>query len=97
MIVEERQERLLAVIQKHQFISLQELKGVTQTSISTIRRDLALLTDKGLVKRVHGGVEFIAQNKKSSTVSERRPIYQADKQKIAKRAVQQLQGGETIF
>ena len=63
MIVEERQERLLAVIQKHQFISLQELKGVTQTSISTIRRDLASLTDKGLVKRVHGVLNLLLRIK----------------------------------
>ncbi|MEX0381042.1 DeoR/GlpR family DNA-binding transcription regulator [Leuconostoc sp. MS02] len=97
MIVAERQKKLLAVIQKHHFISLQELKGVTQTSISTIRRDLAALTNQGFVKRVHGGVEFIAQNKKSSTVNERRPIYQADKQIIAQRAAQQLHGGETVF
>ncbi|AEJ30784.1 MULTISPECIES: DeoR/GlpR family DNA-binding transcription regulator [Leuconostoc] len=97
MIVEERQKRLLRVIQKNKFMSLQELKAVTQTSLSTIRRDLENLMTSGNVRRVHGGVEFVEPDRADLTVNERVPIYQADKRKIAQRAVQQLVGGEIIF
>ncbi len=97
MIVEERKQRLLEIIQKRQFVSLQDLKRATQTSISTVRRDLVALAAQGMVRRVHGGVEFIVRDRDQLTVKERRTIYQADKQAIAKRAAAQLQGGEMIF
>lgn len=97
MIVEERKKQILKIIQKNQFISLQELKKVTKTSLSTVRRDLDILAADGLVRRVHGGVEWIESSRDSLPVSERLSLYQATKQKIAQRAAQQLQGGEIIF
>ncbi|MCT3074691.1 DeoR/GlpR transcriptional regulator [Leuconostoc citreum] len=97
MIVAERKKQILKIIQKNQFISLQELKKVTKTSLSTVRRDLDILAADGLVRRVHGGVEWIESSRDSLPVSERLSLYQATKQKIAQRAAQQLQGGEIIF
>ncbi|WP_100666089.1 DeoR/GlpR family DNA-binding transcription regulator [Leuconostoc citreum] len=97
MIVAERKKQILKIIQKNQFISLQELKKVTKTSLSTVRRDLDILAADGLVRRVHGGVEWIESSRGSLPVSERLSLYQATKQKIAQRAAQQLQGGEIIF
>ncbi|GEK61775.1 DeoR/GlpR family DNA-binding transcription regulator [Leuconostoc citreum] len=97
MIVAERKKQILKIIQKNQFISLQELKKVTKTSLSTVRRDLDILAADGLVRRVHGGVEWIEPSRGSLPVSERLSLYQATKQKIAQRAAQQLQGGEIIF
>ena len=97
MIVAERKKQILKIIQKNQFISLQELKKVTKTSLSTVRRDLDILAADGLVRRVHGGVEWIEPIRGSLPVSERLSLYQATKQKIAQRAAQQLQGGEIIF
>lgn len=97
MIVAERKKQILKIIQKNQFISLQELKKVTKTSLSTVRRDLDILAADGLVRRVHGGVEWIESSRGSLLVSERLSLYQATKQKIAQRAAQQLQGGEIIF
>lgn len=97
MIVAERKKQILKIIQKNQFISLQELKKVTKTSLSTVRRDLDILAADGLVRRVHGGVEWIEPGRGSLPVSERLSLYQATKQKIAQRAAQQLQGGEIIF
>ncbi|MBE4726004.1 DeoR/GlpR family DNA-binding transcription regulator [Leuconostoc citreum] len=97
MIVAERKKQILKIIQKNQFISLQELKKVTKTSLSTVRRDLDILAADGLVRRVHGGVEWIESSRGSLSVSERLSLYQATKQKIAQRAAQQLQGGEIIF
>ncbi|WP_349583883.1 DeoR/GlpR family DNA-binding transcription regulator [Leuconostoc citreum] len=97
MIVAERKKQILKIIQKNQVISLQELKKVTKTSLSTVRRDLDILAADGLVRRVHGGVEWIESSRDSLPVSERLSLYQATKQKIAQRAAQQLQGGEIIF
>lgn len=97
MIVEERKKRLRDIIQKNQFVSLQELKQATQTSLSTVRRDLADLAAEGVVRRVHGGVELITPDRDNMTVYERRTIYQADKQQIAKRAAAELKGSEMIF
>ena len=50
MIVEERKKRLRDIIQKNKFVSLQELKKATQTSLSTVRRDLADLAAEALNK-----------------------------------------------
>ncbi|WAP60185.1 substrate-binding domain-containing protein [Streptomyces sp. S465] len=52
----ERQERILAAVRKHGMVRLSDL--VTQLGVTavTVRRDVTLLADRGLVRRVHGGI-----------------------------------------
>ena len=48
MQAEERQKRIEEYLQKVEFASLEELSEQVDASVSTVRRDLAVLEAKGL-------------------------------------------------
>lgn len=55
MLVAERQNKVLEVINERGLITLDELLEIIQCSRATIRRDINSLYDKGLVRKTHGG------------------------------------------
>ena len=55
MLAHERQEIILDILQKKTVVKNAELATMFKTSSLTIRRDLDVLVDKGLVRRVYGG------------------------------------------
>ncbi|MET9505793.1 substrate-binding domain-containing protein [Streptomyces sp. NPDC006622] len=52
----ERQEMILAAVRKHGMVRLSDLVAQLGVTAVTVRRDVTLLADRGLVQRVHGGV-----------------------------------------
>ncbi|MGC9496366.1 substrate-binding domain-containing protein [Streptomyces sp. WG7] len=52
----ERQERILAAVRKHGTVRLADLVEQLGVTPVTVRRDVTLLADRGLVQRVHGGI-----------------------------------------
>lgn len=97
MIIEERKEKILAILAKHKFMKLTELESVTRTSLSTLRRDLQDLEVDGKVKRVHGGVQLLDHMQSELSVSEKQTVHPLSKQRIAKSAVNLLDDGAIIF
>ena len=55
MLVEERRQRVLDLVSKRGFVSLEDLRQVLHASESTIRRDLDYWHQQGVVRRTHGG------------------------------------------
>ncbi len=53
----ERKQIILERIHSQQFVRLEELIEVLDTSESTVRRDLDELENEGKLRRVHGGAE----------------------------------------
>ncbi|KAG9544343.1 hypothetical protein KCV01_g24848, partial [Aureobasidium melanogenum] len=51
-----RQEELIALVQREGFVGVDELASHFDVAPQTIRRDLNLLADGGLIRRYHGGV-----------------------------------------
>ena len=62
MIAEERRKIILERIQDNKSVSVQELSKEFGITGVTIRRDLDLLDQQGLVKRSHGGAVILDQN-----------------------------------
>ncbi len=58
----EREKELLSVIEKSEFISIKTLLKNQYTSLSTLRRDLLKLEEKGLIIRTHGGVMAVKKS-----------------------------------
>ena len=58
MLVETRRSRLLDLISRQGFATLDELMKTLQVSESTVRRDLEALDLAGTVKRTHGGAVY---------------------------------------
>ena len=52
----ERQQRILAAVRSQGTVRLADLVDRLGVSAVTIRRDVTALADRGLVRRVHGGV-----------------------------------------
>ena len=55
---EARQIAIESFLQKMEFASLEDLAAQTGASVSTVRRDLAVLESRGLVRRTHGGARL---------------------------------------
>jgi len=55
MLTEERRERILRELMLRGHVNVNELAARAGLSGMTIRRDLAVLAERGLVRRVHGG------------------------------------------
>ncbi len=52
----ERQEQIIAVLEKRKSISVKELAQLLYVSQPTVRRDLESLQQQGKLQRTHGGV-----------------------------------------
>lgn len=100
MIIVERHEKILALLEKRQQASVSELSALLLVSPATIRRDLADLEKLGQVTRVHGGAilsEQYASQMHEQTINEKQSLHQEEKQVIAQQAALQVRGGETIY
>ncbi|GAA2739946.1 DeoR/GlpR family DNA-binding transcription regulator [Terrabacter aerolatus] len=82
-------------------VSVQDLVVRLGVSAATIRRDLAELSDAGLVRRVHGGAAPLANG--DGPVEVDRPYEEvaddaaADKLAIARRAAELVHDGDTVL
>ncbi len=97
MIAEERRKIILEKIKSNNSVSVQELSkefGITEV---TIRRDLDLLDQQGLVKRSHGGAIIVNQNVGVESEFEiRRDRKMAAKERIGKKAAAMVSPGDCI-
>ena len=55
MLIEERRQHILALIQKHGRVLVEELSGTLDLSKITIRKDLDYLESRQMLTRTHGG------------------------------------------
>ncbi|MGL4847729.1 MAG: DeoR/GlpR family DNA-binding transcription regulator [Clostridium sp.] len=71
MLTEKRYEIILDLLDENEVIKLSTIAGATNSSESTIRRDLIKLENKGLLKRIHGGAKSLSTklNNKLNTVN----------------------------
>ncbi|XAL99454.1 DeoR/GlpR family DNA-binding transcription regulator [Phycisphaeraceae bacterium D3-23] len=58
MLIVDRQQRLLDILQQHRSAQLDDLAEQLGVSASTVRRDLEALEKTGSVQRTHGGAVF---------------------------------------
>lgn len=65
----EREKELLEVIEKAECISMQALLKNQYTSVSTLRRDLIKLEEKGLILRTRGGVMAVKNRRTTRSPS----------------------------
>lgn len=61
MLIVERQERLLESLRQRRSAQLEDLARELDVSASTVRRDLEVLEEQGLVERTHGGAVYKGQ------------------------------------
>ena len=95
MILDQRRDEILQIIEEKGFVSLQELVTKLGASESTVRRDLEYLDGIGQIRRTRGGAAYTGD---SLTPFEERREYEAtEKAKIGKAVAGLIEPGETIL
>jgi DeoR family transcriptional regulator, fructose operon transcriptional repressor len=102
MLIPERQSRLRQVLAQRGMSNLDALAGELGVSTSTIRRDVEALEQEGVVRRTHGGVIWMGDQRGAVTTRpyafDQRMSYQLDaKQKIATAAKSLVSPGQTVL
>ncbi|MGN0466469.1 MAG: DeoR/GlpR family DNA-binding transcription regulator [Lachnospiraceae bacterium] len=99
MFVEERQEKILELLQEDGKVRVKELSQIFDVTQDCIRKDLSSMEKRELLKRTYGGA-IIRQNQHpghTKFVSERNDMNMEEKREIAKKAVELLEDGDVIF
>lgn len=89
----ERQTQILNILGNKRKVPVLELAELLQVSDVTIRKDLSLLEEKGLLKREHG----FATMPESDDISTRLLFNYETKKHIAGKALESIRDGETIM
>lgn len=95
MLMAERQQHILAALQRQGKVVASELSGTLEVSEDTIRRDLRKLAEAGLLKRVHGGA--LPASPAATTYTIRQTIAPSAKAAIARTAVQLVHPGQVVI
>ncbi len=100
MLTEERYSIILEQVRKNKSVKLLELCKLLSTSESTVRRDLTLLDQKGLLKKVHGGAISISNrnfNLVEHDVESKARRFAEEKNAIASFAASLIEDGDFVF
>ncbi|MBQ5660014.1 MAG: DeoR/GlpR transcriptional regulator [Lachnospiraceae bacterium] len=98
MIREERLDRILEFIDKHQYASVESLMTLVDASKSTIRRDLIQLNEEGKITFVRGGAASVNKNfLPESRYQDKQSSYIEEKQRIGAAAASLIRSGENVF
>lgn len=97
MLSEERQEKILDLLDKNDIVKLSTLVKVLNISESSIRRDLVHLEEQNLLERVHGGARKVRQKSEEQSYGEKSFKNVQEKSVIAKLAADLVQENEAIF
>lgn len=98
MLPAERRQHLIDWFTQNQAGSCQDLARMFGISVSTIRRDLDVLTSEGLVRRTHGGAVAIrsrASYEPSTDLSQRTAV--EEKQAIASEALTLIEPSQSLL
>jgi DeoR/GlpR family transcriptional regulator of sugar metabolism len=96
LYVDSRRQQLAEYISEQKTLSVNQILSHFDASPATIRKDLAFLESSGLIRRSRGEAHFI--NSGSLPPNDlRQALYQEEKQRIAGRAVEMINDGDTII
>ena len=96
MYQEQRLEKILELLEERKQLSAKEMVDYFKVSKDTIRRDFALLSQRQLVRRTHGGL--LPLNKEPGpSYLDRSQKANKEKTAMAQKALQLIQDGQMIF
>ena len=93
-----RHDAIVDLVNGAHTVSTDELVNRLGVSAETVRRDLALLEERGAIRRVHGGAASLLQRVtgEEPPFAERTVIHQDAKARLARVAAGLLQPGQTV-
>lgn len=99
-----REQEIIALLESRGQISAQELSGLLGISVSTLRKQLAVMQEHGLLIRTYGGVMSVNrvpdetfESKLRKNVAEKRRIAEAARKRFSDGAAVALGSGTTVY
>jgi len=96
MLASQRQDRILAGVLAHGAVRVADLVAALDVSDMTVRRDIAELASRGLVRRVHGGAVDARATAHEPEFATKRPLAAERKAAIARAALAWVTPGSSI-
>ncbi len=92
-----RRSAIIEELKRHHSVRVAELSQVLGASEVSIRRDLQILEDDGLLKRVHGGAVLIEKPSNEPVLSPEQLLQREKRERIGCAAAQMVHRGERLI
>ncbi|TVP50665.1 MAG: DeoR/GlpR transcriptional regulator [Mongoliibacter sp.] len=97
MTIAERHKYILDELNKNGFVGVAELSKELDVTVVTIRKDLKILEDKGLLYRSHGSATPASPYVNDRSVNEKKLVRVEEKMKIASEAAKLIDEDDAII
>ncbi len=97
MLQQERHHQILARINLEGQVRVKDLSKEFEVTEDCIRKDLKILEKANKLKRIHGGATQVRMNLHTFHVDDRRNLRVEEKKEIARKAVELINSGATVF
>ncbi|MFK9092943.1 DeoR/GlpR family DNA-binding transcription regulator [Bacillus salipaludis] len=97
MLTLERHRIILQLLKDKNIVKIQEIMELTNSSESTIRRDLSQLEEQKFLKRIHGGAQRLQGKLQEPSMIEKSSKNLQEKRLIAKYAASLVETGDCIY
>jgi len=94
--VYDRQKKIKQLIQKKGFVTIDYMAREFEVTPQTIRRDINMLSESGLIHRYHGGAG-VASSTENVDYTERKVLCLKEKQQIAKMVASNIPNHASLF
>jgi DeoR family transcriptional regulator, fructose operon transcriptional repressor len=92
-----RKQKILENIEQSGIIDVKEMAVVLETSEITVRRDLTILAEQGLLVRTHGGAMKVSLSQMPLSFAQKSALNSEQKDEICRLAASQIQEGDVVF
>jgi DeoR family transcriptional regulator, fructose operon transcriptional repressor len=92
-----RKQKILENIDQSGLIDVKEMAKILDTSEITVRRDLAILAEQGLLMRTHGGAMKVSLSQMPVSFAQKSAVNAEQKDEICRLAASQIQAGDVVF
>ncbi|MER2030975.1 MAG: DeoR/GlpR family DNA-binding transcription regulator [Solibacillus sp.] len=93
----ERQQKIVKMVRTQKVVKHSELTEALQISMETLRRDIQVLVQQGLVEKFYGGIKEIEQSVTETLIEQRMVSQLNEKVAIAKECAEMIEEGDCIF
>ena len=97
MILNPRQSALIDTVRNQGAVSIEALAKRFDVTLQTVRRDVNLLAEAGLLARFHGGVRIEASTIENIAYRQRQDLHAAGKQRIAEAVAKAVPDGCSLI
>lgn len=95
--IAERHKIILEKLQKEGFVKVVDIARELDVTTVTIRKDLKLLEDKGLLFKTHGSASPVNPHIVDRHVSEKERLHMSEKERIGKAAAKMIDANDAII